>query len=708
MRLVRGAVWIGSLALAVSGRLSKDLLGVQWLSTRQRVLVTVLAVGVAVLAVVWPRVPGWAGRLRLRRRLRPWQGTPLERGDPPRAGGYRLRRRLGAGTADDVFLSEAADGTQVAVKVIRPAFHALPEFRTRFAAEVLATRRLRSRYVPRLVDHDPVGDPPWLATEFVPGPTLQQIVDKGGRLPEAQVCRLAEDLGGALADIHAADLVHRDVKPANVLVTADRVFLVDLGIVRAVAAAPVTHTGELLGTAEYMSPEQAESDPAGHPVGTPSDVFSLGAVLAYAATGRPPFTAETRIGVLRQVIRGEPDLDGIEGGLLDLVRDCLHTRPAARPTAEEVVRRARELRAAATAKGTTPTLIPGLAELAGGWAPKGPQPEGSPPWAHAVVVVVTILFGGLTLVPWPTPGDGPHALASPGPSTTLPRVSGTPGATDRPGTPGPSPTTTSTGTPGGAPSPTPVPPPTPGSGVPQPDPGVLESNPDVRLGGAQSTVVIDYWGKGNPAPDLWRDGTGLYTRLGALLAPAGEGTDPSYDQCYRATGWTDRIALAALRPGSRLCLYSYSGRYARISVTSVPPTEPDPLVFAGQTWQRAPESAPGLREHNPGVRLGGGDPTVMSDYWRSGDPAPDLGKDAAGLYTTRGAQLAVLPGDTDPTYPDCQRATGWTDRVAVGQLRVGARLCLRTQESFLGRIRIRSLPAPDLDYVVLDGYTWNY
>ncbi|MBT2468880.1 MFS transporter [Streptomyces sp. ISL-66] len=280
--------------------------------------------------------------------------------DPTRIGPYRLIARLGAGGMGLVYLGRSEGGRTVAVKVVQADHAGNPEFRRRFAREVAAARRVGGSWTADVLDADPEAAVPWVATQYIPGPDLHTVVAKDfGPLPEHSVHTLANRLALALQAVHEAGLIHRDLKPSNVLVTVDGPRVIDFGIARAMESLAgdslLTRTGTLIGSAGFMSPEQVrglELTPA-------SDVFCLGAVLVYAATGRLLFGAgDTGLNAhLFRVAEEEPDLTGVPPTLVDLVRACLHKNPAERPTPQQV--------AARTATDQAPEWLPGavLAQL---------------------------------------------------------------------------------------------------------------------------------------------------------------------------------------------------------------------------------------------------------------------------------------------------------------------------------------------------------
>ena len=268
---------------------------------------------------------------------------PLTADDPRAAGEFRLRARLGAGGMGQVYLGMSPAGRAVAVKVVHPELARDTEFINRFRGEVAAAQAVNGIYTAQVVATGLYEQPPWLATAYVPGPTLQQLVDEQGPLPEPALWRLAGGLGEALQAVHAAGLVHRDLKPTNVLLAEDGPRVIDFGVSRAMDGTALTRTGLTIGTPPFMSPEQAE----GKLVGPASDVFSLGSVLCFAATGAPPFGDGNAPAVLYRVVHAEPALDGIPAALHDLIAGCLAKQPAGRPA--------------------LPQLIPSLAAQAEGW-----------------------------------------------------------------------------------------------------------------------------------------------------------------------------------------------------------------------------------------------------------------------------------------------------------------------------------------------------
>ncbi|PIM73592.1 hypothetical protein CTU88_07565 [Streptomyces sp. JV178] len=266
------------------------------------------------------------------------QGAPGNE-ELPDIPGYRIDSHLGSGGMGHVYLGTSPSGRQVAVKVIRGNLAHQPDFRGRFRREVTAARQVSGAFTAPVVDADPDADPPWMATLFVPGQPLDERVTKGPALTDEELYRLATGLAEALRDIHRVGIVHRDLKPGNVLLADDGPRVIDFGIVRAaddaVLTAPgLTGTGVTIGTPPFMSPEQirAQKD-----VGPRSDIFSLGSMLTYAASGRVPFDATDVYTLVYQLVHEPPKLDALPGWLRPTVERCLAKEPDDRPDATELL-----------------------------------------------------------------------------------------------------------------------------------------------------------------------------------------------------------------------------------------------------------------------------------------------------------------------------------------------------------------------------------
>ncbi|MFE7232831.1 serine/threonine-protein kinase [Streptomyces sp. NPDC057596] len=258
---------------------------------------------------------------------------PLQPDDPPLVAGYRLAARLGAGGMGRVYLSHTQGGRPVAIKVVHPELADNPAFRRRFRREIAAARRVRGAYTAELIDADADGVPPWLATLYVPGPSLTEAVARRGPLPVPAVLWLMAGVAEALRAIHDAGIVHRDLKPSNVLLAADGPRVIDFGISLASDVTSHTTTGAAIGTPSFMAPEQAS---AGE-LTAATDVFALGQTAAFAALGEPLYGDGPAVSVLYRIVNEEPDLSLLPEELRPLLARCLATEPEERPTPAEVV-----------------------------------------------------------------------------------------------------------------------------------------------------------------------------------------------------------------------------------------------------------------------------------------------------------------------------------------------------------------------------------
>jgi hypothetical protein len=276
-----------------------------------------------------PRVPGGDRIVP-----QPALVEPLRRWDPEQVGGYVLVGRLGAGAMGRVYLGRSAAGRLVAVKTIKVELAEEPDFRTRFGQEVAAARRVSGAFTAAVVAADPDADVPWLATAYVPAPSLSTLVRTCGPLPVPAVRWLAAGCAEALESIHGAGLVHRDLKPSNVLVSLDGPRVIDFGVARAAERIQLTVTRGAVGTPAYMAPEQARDT---RQATMASDVFSLGGTMLFAATGHAPYQGETVMDVLVRLATEAPDLSGLPGGLAEIVMACLQRDPRRRPSSAAVL-----------------------------------------------------------------------------------------------------------------------------------------------------------------------------------------------------------------------------------------------------------------------------------------------------------------------------------------------------------------------------------
>ena len=258
---------------------------------------------------------------------------PLTSDDPREVAGYQVRALLGAGGMGRVYLALTRGGRPLAIKVVRAEFGDDEEFRDRFRQEVVAAQRVHGLYTAQVLDADPDAQPPWLATAYVPGLSLQQAVAEHGPLPPDSVFLLIAGVAEALQAIHAAGIVHRDLKPSNVILAADGPRVIDFGIAWAASAPALTRSGISVGSPPFMAPEQARGDPT-----TPSvDVFALGSLATFAVAGRPPFGVDGAVQVLYRVLNEPPNLDGCPPELRQLIEHCLAKDPAQRPRTSEII-----------------------------------------------------------------------------------------------------------------------------------------------------------------------------------------------------------------------------------------------------------------------------------------------------------------------------------------------------------------------------------
>ncbi|MFD5622292.1 protein kinase [Streptomyces yangpuensis] len=358
----------------------------------------------------------------------------LRREDPRVVGSFRLHRRLGAGGMGVVYLGSDRRGQRVALKVIRPDLAEDQEFRSRFAREVSAARRIRGGCTARLVAADLEAERPWFATQYVPGPSLHDKVAEEGPLTAAQIAAVGAALSEGLVAVHEAGVVHRDLKPSNILLSPKGPRIIDFGIAWATGASTLTHVGTAVGSPGFLAPEQVR----GAAVTPATDVFALGATLAYAATADSPFGHGSSEVMLYRVVHEEPHLQGVPDALAPLVRACLAKDPEERPSTLQLSMRLKEI-AAREAQGLPDGRPP--AQRARVERPTGRLPEGSPDHAELRTERRT---GGSAPRPQGGAPGGPHSRPS---SSRNPRSPGGPSSRPTAGRTGgrPAPRTTGTG-----------------------------------------------------------------------------------------------------------------------------------------------------------------------------------------------------------------------------------------------------------------------
>ncbi|OLZ65666.1 serine/threonine protein kinase [Streptomyces amritsarensis] len=541
---------------------------------------------------------------------------PLRADDPRTVGGYRLAARLGSGGMGRVYLSHTPGGRPVAIKVVHPELAEDATFRRRFRREVEAARRVRGAYTAELIDADAEATPPWLATVYVPGPSLSEAVARRGPLPDAAVVWLVAGVAEALVAVHGAGIVHRDLKPSNVLLAADGPRVIDFGISQA-SGLTATATGNTIGTPQYMAPEQGlagETTPA-------TDVFALGQTAAFAALGKPLYGDGPSMTVLFRIVHSKPDLTRLPEPLRPLFALCLATEPEERATPAEILAWCLEYLGEEAAAGGGPAVwreVSGLEEeiptpvarpAASGTTqedapPGGTTPQGTPPGdaapggeAHA-----TAAPAGAAAASSATPAASAAAAAEPGRRRTA-RVAtvaavtaaltlgglgwklmeGADGATERETaaarSSGPTPTTGSAPTPTPTPTPSAVQPPRP---VPYPG---LELNENNSISIKEPVQHDD----GDRSGDIRMEcglASGCTMKSDAVVfsLPEKAGTG-NLETCREKLAFArqNKLTLHVLAVGSEVCMKHPSGDIALfvIGIKSAPGQSKQP------SWVRA-------------------------------------------------------------------------------------------------------------------------
>jgi hypothetical protein len=331
--------------------------------------------------------------------------------DPTTVGNYQLTAVLGSGGMGRVYLAHSPSGRRVAIKVIQADLVQESEIRQRFAREVAASRAVSGFFTAGIVDADLDADPPWLVTTYIPGPSLRSAVGQVGPLPMASVRAIGAALAEALSAIHAVGLIHRDLKPGNILLASDGPRLIDFGISALTGSHTITRLGTIMGSPGYMSPEQVE----GKAVGPPTDVFALGAVLVFAATGMNPFGGDSVPSMLYKTVHAPPDLSRVPDELLPLVTSCLDKDPSRRPDLRTVLR-----------EFTSGQILANM--FAPGWLPAALTRDTDP--------VDTVVHAAPLTTP-AHPAEAPTML--PHPAVPTPSGAGVPATAQPYGQPGPGP-----------------------------------------------------------------------------------------------------------------------------------------------------------------------------------------------------------------------------------------------------------------------------
>ncbi|MBT2482412.1 serine/threonine-protein kinase [Streptomyces sp. ISL-94] len=525
---------------------------------------------------------------------------PLQADDPTSMAGYRLVARLGAGGMGRVYLSHTQGGRPVAIKVVRPELSEDPAFRRRFRREVEAARRVRGAYTAELIDAEADGVPPWLATLYVPGPSLAEAVARRGPLPVPAVLWLMAGVAEALQAIHGAGIVHRDLKPSNVLLAADGPRVIDFGISLASGTTAPTATGSAIGTPQFMAPEQAlagESTAA-------TDVFALGQTAGFAALGEPLYGDGPAMTVLYRIVHSEPDLSRLPEQLRPLIARCLAADPQERATPAEIVAWCRQRLGAAADGGGGPAVwrevagpevaipaplphptpvhtLPLVRQQPQPPAPDGPQERRARRRRTALIATVAVTTGTLllTALVW-TLGDVAGRLRDREASGAKPSGSAA-GAQKTPSaSAGSSPGGRTPGTSGSIPSSSPPPKP------------VLLPYPMVRLDEKSSIGIKEPVQREDRTGDIRLNcenaGCALESDSSVITMLFGE-PHGSLDECWiLLKGATARsFSLAPAAAGSEFCVKHPSGDIALLVLQIKSTVGPAGFVVADMTVARA-------------------------------------------------------------------------------------------------------------------------
>ncbi|MET8508572.1 serine/threonine-protein kinase [Streptomyces sp. NPDC004787] len=610
---------------------------------------------------------------------------PLAADDPTTVAGYRLAARLGAGGMGKVYLSYTPGGRPVAIKVIRPEFGEDAEFRRRFAQEVRSAQRVQGLFTAPVIDADAEGTRPWLATAYVPGPSLADAVVAHGAMPTETVLLLVAGMAEALQVIHGAGLVHRDLKPSNVLLASDGPRVIDFGIAHAADATSLTGSGVTIGTPSFMAPEQA----AGRRVTPATDVFALGQVAVYAATGVPAFGEGTGHGVLYRIVHEQPDLSAVPERLSQLVTRCLAKDPEERPSVAEVIRLCQEANAGTvlrrpedwlpgavsadiTVRAATPAPVPTPPQQ----QPAAPAtPPAGPPAAPGYTP---------TAPAGPAPGYTPTAHATP-PAAAPPHpghayapthTGAAPAPAPYPGTGGhPVVTGTFPAGPGGPSYPTPY----PGQGAPGGQPPAVPKSTAKRtllvalaaalvfgVGGATATYVLtrddakgtdSASGSRTPGQSTGKGGSGASSSGGGAAGGSGGGA-------------------ASGKPAGK--------------------ADPEPVEYKNINL-------------TAGYHLTLGDEVVRPQDGEDGDY--ELSYDTGGYLDAEstGGNLVLLDPGQEGSLEVCRAETRFTRNVYVNKLSPGRQVCVTTGTGHMGLVTVRAFSPEESPstYMTLDLTVWR-
>lgn len=614
---------------------------------------------------------------------------PLRPEDPATVGGYRLAAVLGAGGMGKVYLSYTPGGRPIALKVIRPEFSEDPEFRRRFQQEVRAAQRVQGLYTAPVIDFDTEGSQPWLATAYVPGPSLSHAVAGYGRLPLRSVLLLAVGVAEALHVIHGAGIVHRDLKPANVLLAGDGPRVIDFGIARAADATSLTGSGVSVGTPAFMAPEQASAGT----VTAGTDIFALGQIVAYAAIGAPAYGEGSSHAVLYRIVHEDPDLSALPEELRPLVTRCLSRDPADRPTLTEIIEMCHDIAPAPLRQGEDwlPQAVAGsITERL-----QLPEPARTPPPQPAVAPTPT------EVSPQPQPQPQPQQPPAQGVSPYAPTGLGVAAAPTQsaPAAPPQGPTgPAAPGMPPGYPTPPPGYPSQPGHRTPPPgyptQPG-YQTPPPGYPQGYPTPSPAHHPGYPPPAPQRKSKGPliagavvaaviGLAV-LGSLLPDGSD--DKSKGSSSASGGSSSSAAPSGASPNK-------GGK----------PADPTPASYKG-------------------INLTANYQLMLADN----PPRPGTGGNAGVLYNhgdlyfyldtlfgdtkvgTDNGKLVVLNNSQKGSLETCRAETRYTEKIGLDQLTDGSEICVLSDAGHIAVATYRGKSGANdpSSYITLDLTVWR-
>ncbi|MFE7767437.1 protein kinase [Streptomyces sp. NPDC057438] len=597
------------------------------------------------------------------------QFRPLEAGDPTTVASYRLAARLGSGGMGTVYLSYTPGGHPIALKTIRPELSEDPEFRRRFEQEVRAAQRVQGLYTAPVLDHDTGGAQPWLATAYVPGPSLHAAVAEHGALPLNSVLLLLAGVAEALSVIHAAGIVHRDLKPSNVLLAADGPRVIDFGIARAADATALTGTGVSIGTPAFMSPEQA----AGKPVTPASDIFALGQVAAFAARGSGAYGDGPSHAVLYRIVHEEPDLSGLADELRFIER-CLAKDPADRPSPAEVV---------ALCQEASPTPL----VQSGSWLPEAIGADITRRVSASAELLAARDQGGeavtsATLVP---PATAPVTqLSQPSADHGAQTVHAAPTMHSGPATPPPPGPPSAPYHPRSGPHTVPT-----GHQAPYPQPGGWQQPyPQGHPQGPPRPLPL-------PPP---RSKAGKWIGIG-VAAVFGLGLLGSCATLVKGLTDSSSDSSGGTSAGAGGSSSGSSG-----SSESKPKSDPKPVTFKGVNipgnyYVRFADSPPKPLDSEMGVSY-----EDDGDFYYYSDSL--FGEKKLGSSSEK---LVLLNNSQKGSLATCRNETRYTASVKLGQVAEDSQMCVRTNSGHMGLVTFRGSAASGdpSDYVSVDITVWR-